>query len=83
MEAAAKEVASFEKNGTWVKVDFDKAKTKVLPGTWVFKRKCSPDGEITKYKAAIVFAETSRKANQKRSHLSLLGVLSVSFWSYR
>ena len=51
MEAAAKEVASLEKNGTWVEVDFDEAKTKVLPGTWVFKRKRSPDGEITKYKA--------------------------------
>ena len=51
MEAAAKEVASLEKNGTWVKVDFNNAKTKVLSGTWVFKRKRSPDGEITKYKA--------------------------------
>ena len=51
MEAAAKEVASLEKNGTWVEVDFDDAKTKVLPGAWVFKRKRSPDGEITKYKA--------------------------------
>ena len=51
MEAAAEEVAILEKNGTWVEVDFDNAKTKVLPGTWVFKRKCSPDEEITKYKA--------------------------------
>ena len=53
MGAAAKdEAASLEKNGTWVEVDTaDDAKTKVLPGTWVFKRKRSPDGEITKYKA--------------------------------
>ena len=52
MEAAAKEVASLEKNGTWwVEVDFDDAKTKVLPGTWVFKRKRSPDGESTNYMA--------------------------------
>ena len=51
MEAATKEVASLEKSGTWVEVDFDDAKTKVLSGTWVFKRKRSPDGEITKYKA--------------------------------
>ena len=51
MKAAAKEVASLEKNGTWVEVDFDDAKTKVLSGTWVFKRKRSLDGEITTYKA--------------------------------
>jgi hypothetical protein len=52
MEAAAKEVASsLEKNGTWKEVSMLKAKTKVLPGTWVFWRRRSPDGEITKYKA--------------------------------
>ena len=51
MEAAAKEVASLEKNGTWKEVSMLEAKTKILPGTWVFRRKRSPDGEITKYKA--------------------------------
>ncbi len=50
MEAAAKEVASLEKNGTWKEVSVLEAKTKILPGTWVFQRKQSPDGEITKYK---------------------------------
>jgi hypothetical protein len=51
MEAAAKEVASLEKNGTWKEVSMLAAKTKILSGTWVFRRKRSPDGEITKYKA--------------------------------
>jgi hypothetical protein len=51
MEAAAKEVASLEKNGTWLEVSVSEAKTKILPGTWVFCRKRSPDGGITKYKA--------------------------------
>jgi hypothetical protein len=51
MEAAAKEVASLERNGTWKEVSMLEAKTKILPGTWVFRRKRSPDGEITKYKA--------------------------------
>ena len=50
MEAAAKEVASLEKNGTWKEVSMLEAKTKILQGTWVFRRKRSPDGEITKYK---------------------------------
>jgi hypothetical protein len=51
MEAAAKEMASLEKNGTWKEVSMLEAKTKILPGTWVFWRKRSPDGESTKYKA--------------------------------
>jgi hypothetical protein len=51
MEAAAKEIVSLEKNGTWREVDIGEATTKILPGTWVFRRKRSPDGEITKYKA--------------------------------
>jgi hypothetical protein len=51
MEAAAKEIASLEKNGTWIEVKMTEAKTKILPGTWIFRRKRSPDGEIIKYKA--------------------------------
>ena len=51
MEAAQKEIFSLEKNGTWREVGIDDAKSKILPGTWVFRRKRSPDGEITKYKA--------------------------------
>ena len=51
MEAARKEIESLEKNGTWIEVDASNAKTKILPGTWVFRRKRTPDGEISKYKA--------------------------------
>ena len=51
MEAATKEIVNLEKNGTWKEVGIEDAKTKILPGTWVFRRKRSPDGEITKYKA--------------------------------
>ena len=51
MEAAAKEIASLEKNGTWIEVETSTAKTRVLPGTWVFRRKRTPDGQISKYKA--------------------------------
>ena len=51
MEAALKEVISLEKNGTWIEVDSETAKSRILPGTWVFRRKRTPDGEISKYKA--------------------------------
>ncbi len=58
MEAAAKEVGSLERNGTWKEVSLLEAKTKVLPGTWVFRRKRSPDGEITSTRRATVFEAT-------------------------
>ena len=51
MAAAAKEIQSLEKNGTWIVVPISEAKSKILPGTWVFRRKRTPDGDISKYKA--------------------------------
>ncbi|KAI2504402.1 hypothetical protein MHU86_10081 [Fragilaria crotonensis] len=51
MAAAAKEIASLEKNKTWIETDISNAKSRILPGTWVFKRKRTPDGIISKYKA--------------------------------
>jgi hypothetical protein len=36
LTAAGKEITSLEINGTWIKVTMDVAKTKILPGTWVF-----------------------------------------------
>ena len=51
MGAASKEISSLEKNGTWKVVPIIDARSKILPGTWVFKRKRTPDGEISKYKA--------------------------------
>jgi hypothetical protein len=38
-------------NGTWKEVPVSSAKTRILPGTWVFSRKRTPDGAIGKYKA--------------------------------
>ena len=49
--AAAKEIVSLERNAMWIEVTTDTAKTKILPGTWVFRRKRTPDSEISKYKA--------------------------------
>jgi len=51
MKAASDEIASLVKNGTWTEVDISTASTKILPGTWVFKRKRTPDGEVSKFKA--------------------------------
>ena len=50
-EAALVEIQSLEKNGTWLIVDKSEAKGRILPGTWVFRRKRTPDGSVSKFKA--------------------------------
>ena len=49
--AAGVEISALEKNGTWIEVPISEATTRILPGTWVFKRKRTPDGVVFKYKA--------------------------------
>ena len=51
LKAANDEIQSLQKNGTWKEVPITEAKTQILPGTWVFGRKRTPDGTISKYKA--------------------------------
>ena len=49
--AMHKEISRLEALKCWDEVDISDAKTKIIPSTWVFKIKCSPNGEIKKYKA--------------------------------
>lgn len=49
--AAAKEIQSLVEQKTWIEVPMSDAKSKILPGTWVFRRKRTPDGTIKKFKA--------------------------------
>jgi hypothetical protein len=49
--AAEMEIRTLERMGTWIEVPITEATTKVLPGTWAYRCKRSPDGEIKKYKA--------------------------------
>ena len=51
MKAANHEIQSLQNNGTWKEVPITDAKTRILPGTWVFRRKRTPDDIISKYKA--------------------------------
>ena len=44
-------ISQLESLNCWEEVDINSAKSKIIPGTWVFKVKRSPDGEIKKYKA--------------------------------
>jgi hypothetical protein len=50
IESAHKEIKSLEENHTWKEVDISEATTKILPGTWVFRRKRTPDGVVSKLK---------------------------------
>jgi hypothetical protein len=49
--AMQKEIADLQVRGTWVKVPAHEAKTRILPGSWVLRRKRLPDGTVTKFKA--------------------------------
>jgi hypothetical protein len=51
IEAMKIEIHELESHGTWDEVPITDAKTKITPGTWVFRRKRTPDGEIRKSKA--------------------------------
>ena len=51
MQAARNEIDELIKQGTWEEVPISEATTRILPGTWTFKIKRTPDGEIKKYKA--------------------------------
>jgi hypothetical protein len=51
MKATNDKIESLQKNGTWKEVPISYyAKTCMLPGTCIFRRKCTPDGTISKYK---------------------------------
>jgi hypothetical protein len=50
IEAATKEIKALEDKATWVEVPVSDAASRILPGTWVFKRKRYPDGSIAKLK---------------------------------
>ena len=47
-ESAAKEIEALESKGTWKEVPMHEAKSKILAGTWVFRRKRAPTGVIKK-----------------------------------
>ena len=50
-EAALKEVRALEHKETWLESAESVATVRVIPGTWVLRRKRAPDGTIIKYKA--------------------------------
>ena len=45
------EISQLEAINSWDEVDISDAKSKIIPGTWVFRVKRTPDGEIKKRKA--------------------------------
>ena len=49
--AATVEIRTLEGNETWDEVPMSDAKERIIPGTWTFKRKRTPDGAIYRHKA--------------------------------
>jgi hypothetical protein len=50
--AAAAEIQTFERMGTWTELpQSDACNSKILPGTWAFCHKRTPDGKSKKFKA--------------------------------
>ena len=49
MKAGNHEIQSLRKNGTWKEVPISYDKTSILLGNWVFQRKPTPNGTISKY----------------------------------
>ena len=51
LKAAALEIKTLEDGGTWDEVPVSEAQGRIIPGTWTFKRKRTPDGTIFRHKA--------------------------------
>jgi hypothetical protein len=51
LTAANKEIKALEEKEIWEEAPLLSATVKVIPGTWVFRRKRDPQGSITKWKA--------------------------------
>ena len=63
LEAADKEIKALEGKEAWNERALSDATVKVIPGTWVFRRKRSPAGEITKWKARWVLRGDLQEVN--------------------
>lgn len=48
--SAVEEIEKLESIDCWEEVPMSEATTKILPGTWAFRRKRTPDGEVKKWK---------------------------------
>ena len=75
--AAGLEVSSLEAKGTWEEVPFDSARTKILPGTWVFKIKRGPDGTVRKYNARYCVRGDLMQGSDEETHSPVVSWSSV------
>ena len=53
IQAAETEIKELENHHVWEEVPADQVKAKIIPATWVFRRKRNPAGEIKRWKARI------------------------------
>ena len=80
MKAANDKIQRLQKNGTWKEVPICYAKTCILPGTWVFRRKRTPNGTPSaSTKHGTVYREIFKKSSRRPLPQSQLGVLYSCF----
>eukprot|EP00978_Attheya_sp_CCMP212_P011088 scaffold27118_cov29-Attheya_sp.AAC.2 len=79
--AAQNEIAQLVENHTWEEVPLTSAQTKVLPVTWVFKRKRTADGTIKKYKGRLCvrgdLGTEEHNAGETDTHAPVAGLPTV------
>jgi hypothetical protein len=72
------EISSLEGEKTWDVIPRDEATSKVLPGTWTFKRKRFPDGRVKKLKARYcVRGDLQPKADIGETYAPVIGWSTV------
>ena len=68
LAAADKEINTLVAKGTWKEDQNSNATTKILPSQWVFKIKCTPDGQIKTFKAHICLRGDLQEDNGQSNH---------------
>ena len=77
MEVAQTEISGLESKYTWKEVPMSAAKSKIIPGTWVFRVKRSPSGEIRKFKARFCVRGDLEEDNGEDNYASVVAWSTV------
>ena len=77
MDVAQTEITGLESKHTWKEVPMSDAKSKIIPGTWVFRVKRSPSGEIRKFKARFCVRGDLEEDNGEDNYASVVAWSTV------
>ena len=78
--AASKEIQELEEKNTWEEVSQSEALIRILPTTWVFRKKRSPDGTLRKYKARFCVRGDLQDRSNLETYAPVVSSSSVRFF---